>query len=111
MKILLDNCAPVKFARLLLGHEVTHCSRVGWEKLSNGRLLAAAEDAGFMVMVTVDKSIPFQQNMTRRKIAVIYMRAVQNDLKTLRPMAPLVLAALENLQLGTVLTLTHPDWR
>ncbi|CAN5532371.1 hypothetical protein BH11ARM2_BH11ARM2_02420 [soil metagenome] len=61
---------------------------MGWERLSNGRLLSAAEDAGFAVMVTVDKSVQFQQNMVGQ-----------------------VLTALENLQAGTVITLQHPDIR
>jgi hypothetical protein len=110
LKILLDNCVPLKFALLLLGHEVAHCSRLGWERLGNGRLLSVAEDAGFPVMVTVDKSIEFQQNMGRRKIAVIYLRAVSNDLDTLKPMVEQVLAAVQSLEPGTVLTIQHPYW-
>jgi hypothetical protein len=73
-------------------------------------LLSAAAGAGFPVMVTVDRSIQFQQNMAGREIAVIYLRAVKNKVDVLAPMGDLVLAAIENLQPGTVLTIQHPDW-
>jgi hypothetical protein len=111
LRILLDNCVPSDFAVQLPGHEVFHCNQLGWEKLGNGKLLSTAEDAGFLVMVTVDKSIQFQQNMHRRKIAVIYLRAFKNKVDVLAPMGDLVLAAVEDLQPGTVLTIQHPDWR
>ena len=109
MKILLDNCVPGDFAQHLPGHDVAHCAHLGWERLGNGTLLSAAEEAGFSVMVTVDKSIQFQQNMRRRKIAVIYLRAVKNKVDVLAPMGELVLTAVEDLQPGTILTIQHPD--
>jgi hypothetical protein len=37
--------------------------------LKNGRLLDAAEAAGFDVLITVDQNIPDQQNLTGRRIA------------------------------------------
>jgi predicted nuclease of predicted toxin-antitoxin system len=111
LKILLDNCVPLDFVRYLPGHEVTHCSRLGWEKLGNGKLLTAADDAGFPVMVTVDHSIQFQQNMAGRKVAVIYLRARKNKVDVLAPMGDLVLNAIDDLQPGTVLTIRHPDWQ
>ena len=39
----------------------------------NGDLLAAAEDAAFDVIVTSDKSIKYQQNLTNRKIALVVL--------------------------------------
>lgn len=111
MKILLDNCVPRPFERQLVGHEVVHCSRLGWEGLVNGKLLAAAEAAGFLVMVTVDRNMQFQQNMAGRDIAVIYLRAPKNDLPSLIPLAVRVLEELDMLQPGTVLTISHPNMR
>jgi hypothetical protein len=43
----------------------------GWATLKNGDLLTAAEEAGFEVLVTSDKSIRYQQNLRRRKIAIV----------------------------------------
>jgi hypothetical protein len=39
--------------------------------LKNGDLLEAAEQAGFDVFITGDKTVQFEQNMDKRKIAVV----------------------------------------
>jgi hypothetical protein len=41
--------------------------------LKNGDLLSAAEEAGFEVLVTSDKSIRYQQNLQGRKIALVIL--------------------------------------
>ena len=101
---------PRPFERHFPGHEAVHCSRLGWEKLVNGTLLSAAEEAGFTVLVTVDHSIRFQQNMSGRGIAILYLKVKKNDMPTLLSMADLVLQRLDNLQAGTIATLEHPDY-
>jgi hypothetical protein len=40
----------------------------GWDTLSNGALLNAAEDAGFDVLLTTDRRIRYQQNLGVRRI-------------------------------------------
>jgi hypothetical protein len=69
--ILLDNNAPRGLARALIGHTVTEARERGWATLKNGDLLTAADEAGFEVLVTSDKSIRYQQNLRRRKIAIV----------------------------------------
>ncbi len=49
----------------------------GWEELSNGELIEAAEQAGFEVMVTTDKNIRYQQNLKARKIALVVLEHSQ----------------------------------
>jgi predicted nuclease of predicted toxin-antitoxin system len=110
LKLLLDHCMPRRFGRLLLGHEVIHTSRLGWGDLKNGQLLAAAEGAGFDVMVTVDRSMRFQQNLTGRNLSVIFLLSPGNDAPTLSPLADLVLDQLGTLPRGSVVTIKHPDW-
>jgi hypothetical protein len=48
-----------------------------------GRRLDAAEAAGFDVLVTVDQSIPDQQNLARRNIAVLILCGPTNRLRHL----------------------------
>ena len=45
----------------------------GWGKFLNGELIAAAEAAGFQVLVTTDKNIRYQQNLRARKIAFVVL--------------------------------------
>jgi len=44
---------------------------LGWDRLTNGELLTAAEEAGFQLLLTTDKNIRYQQNLKGRKIAII----------------------------------------
>jgi hypothetical protein len=71
--ILLDNNAPRGLARALTSHTVTEARERGWATLKNGDLLTAAEEAGFQVLVTSDKSIRYQQNLKDRKIALVVL--------------------------------------
>jgi hypothetical protein len=71
MKVLLDNCVDWRVKRLLAIHSVVHCKDVGWENLSNGKLLAAASEAGFEAMITVDKKLKYEQNLDRLPLTVI----------------------------------------
>jgi hypothetical protein len=48
---------------------------MGWRGIKNGELLRRAEDAGFDVIVTGDKAMEYQQDIKRRKIAVVALSA------------------------------------
>jgi len=52
------------------------------------------------VLVTVDRSIQYQQNIAGRKIAILIIRAASNDLEDIRPHLPDALAALQNIERG-----------
>ena len=69
--ILLDQNAPVGLRRILAAYEVRTAAQMGWDALSNGDLLSAAEAAGFAVMITADRNTRYQQNLTGRRIAII----------------------------------------
>jgi hypothetical protein len=47
MRVLFDHNIPSGTARALVGHEVTEAIQRGWERISNGELIANAEAAGF----------------------------------------------------------------
>ena len=73
MLVLFDNGTPRTLARSLSKHTVTEARAQGWDQLENGALLNAAEAAGFEVIVTTDKNIRHQQNLTERKIALVVL--------------------------------------
>jgi hypothetical protein len=70
--------------------------------LKNGELLSAAEAAGFEVLVTVDQSIPDQQNLDGRRIALIILIAPTNQLRDLQRLIPAAATALKAIQPGQV---------
>jgi hypothetical protein len=73
MLILFDHGTPKGLAQALAGHTVVTAQAKGWDTLDNGTLLDAAEEAGFDVLLTTDKNIRYQQNLTGRKIALVVL--------------------------------------
>jgi hypothetical protein len=77
MLILFDHVTPRGIAQSLLGHTVIRAKDQGWDTLSNGELLEAAERAGFDVIVTADKNMRCQQNLEGRRIALVVLGTPQ----------------------------------
>ncbi len=73
MLVLFDQGTPVPMRPFLIGHIVETAAQRGWDKLKNGELLEAAEEAGFEVLLTPDKNIRYQQNLALRKIAIVVL--------------------------------------
>jgi Domain of unknown function (DUF5615) len=73
MRILFDQGAPRGLAAVLRGHQVTEARKRGWERISNGELLRLAENAGFDILLTTDKRMRYQQNLSGRTIAIIVL--------------------------------------
>jgi len=45
----------------------------GWDRLTNGALLKTAEEAGFDLLLSTDKNIRYQQNLSGRRIAIVIL--------------------------------------
>jgi hypothetical protein len=73
MLVLFDQGTPVPIRPFLKEHTVETTAERGWDTLGNGELLKAAEAAGFDVLVTPDKNIRYQQNLTARTIALVVL--------------------------------------
>jgi hypothetical protein len=71
--ILFDHGTPKGLIRTLPGHTVYTAQAKGWDTLSNGALLNAAEEAGFELLVTTDRRIRYQQNLRGRRIALVVL--------------------------------------
>ena len=70
-RVLLDHCVPRPFRNLLQDCTASTAVEMGWEQLRNGELLNTAEAAGFEVLITADKNLRYQQNLSGRQIAII----------------------------------------
>src|SRR5882672_2579937 len=71
MLILFDQGTPVPLRQFLSEHVIRTAAEQSWDRLSNGDLLAAAEAAGFELLLTTDKNLAYQQNLINRRIAII----------------------------------------
>jgi|ERR1039458_3514593 hypothetical protein len=92
MRIIFDQATPVPIRPYLGGHMVRTAAQQGWDKLRNGDLLTAAEEAGFDILLTTDKNIRYQQNLAGRKIAIVVLG--QQQWPKLRPHVQRVIEAV-----------------
>ena len=98
MKILFDQNAPRPLSRYLAGHAVVRAAELGWEELSNGELIASAEAHGFEAMITADRNLRYQQNLTGRQLIILVLPS--GRWPVVRPYIPQIGEALETAKPG-----------
>ncbi|MBV9156989.1 MAG: hypothetical protein JO097_12060 [Acidobacteriaceae bacterium] len=106
MFILFDNGTPSPLRHALKNHVVVEAIERGWDRLGNGELIAAAEAAGFEVLVTTDKNMRYQQNLKHRRIAFVVIGNQQWPI--LRRYVHKVLAAVNAATPGSFLEVEIP---
>ena len=107
MLILFDHGTPRSIARALVGHAVVAAKTRGWDRLTNGVLLRAAEEAGYDLLLTTDKNIRYQQNLASRKIAIIVLGNPQ--LPVVRRHIQQIVAAVNAASPGSYVQLDMPE--
>ena len=90
----------------LEGHTVRTAAQQGWDKLRNGDLLTAAEEAGFDILLTTDKNMRYQQNLAGRSIAIVVLG--QQQWPQLRPHIQRVIEAVDEAKPGSYAELEIP---
>lgn len=99
--MLLDECIDRRLAGDIAGHDVKTVPEADGAGLSNGELLRRVQHE-FDAFVTVDRNLPFQQDLSRFSIAIIVLRAPSNRVRDLRGLIPQLLAALPVAKRGEV---------
>jgi len=72
VKILFDQGTPAPLRSELPRHIVATAFEKGWAALSNGDLLAKAEQE-FDLLLTTDQNLRYQQNLANRRIAILVL--------------------------------------
>ena len=103
MRVLLDENLPHELAGLLTGHDVTTVGDQGWAGITNGELLGRAAGR-FDALLTMDRRLPQQQDLSRFKFGVVLVRAQSNRMAHLRPLVPAILEGLATVAPGKVTT-------
>lgn len=99
---MLDENVDRRLKRdLAEGHEVSTVAEAGWAGKKNGELLRLAERE-FDALVSTDKGIPHQQNLSRFDLTVVLLRARSNAREHLAPLMAEVDAALASVRPGSV---------
>lgn len=73
MRILFDQGTPAPLRAFLADHTVVTAYEAGWSDLSNGDLIAAAERDAFDLLITTDRSLRYQQNLSGRRLAILVL--------------------------------------
>jgi hypothetical protein len=107
MRILFDQGTPRGIANALRHHQIAEARSLGWDTLSNGDLLAAAERAGFDVFLTTDKNLGYQQNLANRKIAIVVLG--QSRWRLVQAMIPSIVAAIDAATPGSFTVVPIPN--
>jgi hypothetical protein len=102
-RILLDHNVPAPLCHLLIGHAAVPACQLAWAELANGELIAAAEQAGFEVLLTADTNIRYQQNQAKRRIALVVLET--NRMATLRTGVDRIIAAIEAASPGSFVSI------
>jgi hypothetical protein len=100
MLVLFDHGTPRGLARELPGHTVVFAKTRGWDRLANGDLLKAAEEAGFHALLTTDANIRYQQNLQGRRIAIVVLTGTTRWTRV-RTQCKRIASALEKAEPGS----------
>jgi hypothetical protein len=106
MRVLFDKSAPYGLVRHLEGHTVSTAEERAWDRLENGALLTAAEEAGFEVFLTADKNLRHQQNLSTRKIALVVLG--NSPWPLVRLHVPEIVAAVNSAAPGSYIEVDIP---
>jgi predicted nuclease of predicted toxin-antitoxin system len=103
MKILIDECVPAGLSAVLRerGYECVTVREAGYGSKKNGELLKLAEGR-WEVLLTVDRNIKFQQNVSDRKIGILILRAKSNRLPDVVKHLSSCLDALKAIRPGEI---------
>jgi len=103
MRVLIDECLPAGLRESVagMGHECETVRRAGYGAKKNGELLSLMEGR-WDVLLTNDRNIKYQQNMSGRNVSILILRAKSNRIQELLPLMPARTQALLSVLPGTV---------
>jgi len=101
MRVLFDENVPRKL-KWLIKAEVVTVPEMDWGGIKNGELLRLAEQQ-FDVLLTLDKGIQHQQNLTSVQIALLVVSAPSSDIDDLIPVVPSINRALAQIKVGQII--------
>lgn len=108
MRVLLDECVNPRVRGAFSGHPVNTVLEMGWSGITNGRLMALAQDS-VDVFVTLDRNLEYQQNLRMLNFGIIVVRVPDNKIASYRPLFPELLRAAEVIQPGEVIRIARVE--
>jgi len=100
MRVLLDECVPARLGRYLAGHDRVTVPAAGLAGTKNGEPVSNAEQLGFQLLITLDRAIVYEQNLSARVLAILVLRPKSSRLTDLLPLVPQCLARMQSISPG-----------
>ncbi len=101
--MLLDENLPRRLLRLFAPDvQAATVDDLGWKGKKNGELLERTQHE-FDVIVTTDRGMPHQQNISRFDLAVVVLETKSNSYENLAALMNDANAALRDARAGTAL--------
>jgi len=101
MRVLIDECLDPRIKRLFAEHETATVHEKEWDTLDDGALLEVAQDQ-FDVLLTIDRSLEFQQNIAKFHIGVVVVHVPKNQIAHYEATQKELLIALKQMRPGEV---------
>ena len=105
-RVLFDENMPRQLRRDLPEFLVRTAQEEGWSAFKNGELLRRASET-FDVVVTIDRRMRYQQNMTRFTIGVVVIEVRDTRMVHLRALVPQLRDAIAKISPGEVIVVTE----
>jgi hypothetical protein len=101
VRVLLDEHLPLDLASVLHGHQVDTVVSRAWAGVKNGDLLQRMRGE-YEALVTMDRSLEFQQNLAALPFGILLVGAASNRMVDLLPLVPTILEALPSIRPGEI---------
>ena len=108
-RVLLNESVPHDLVLHLSGFDVATVQGLGWAGMKNGVLLRITRNAGFHLLVTVDRRMEYQQNIPKSGLALVVLQARSTRLPDLLPLVPALLRPSRKHARARSLTLPHNE--
>ena len=107
MQVIFDQGTPIPLRNALPLHVVETAYERGWQCLTNGELLEAAEAAGFELLVTTDQSLRYQQNLAKRRIRIPVLKTA--SWPKIEKHTEMVVRIIDDLAVGEYREISFPS--
>ena len=100
MKILLDESIDVRLKKQFAEYECFTVKDMDWKGVKNGTLLRNCENNEFGVLITTDRNLNSQQNISAYNVKVVVLIAVDNTLSKHELLIPSVKNIIRKIEGG-----------
>lgn len=91
----------------LPGHDVRTVAHMGWSGISNGKLLSLAAAEGFDAIITNDRGLEYEQNLSSLPLTVVVLLSRSNTIASIRSLYGRLSEALTSAAPGDFIKITE----